>query len=127
VTPASKKQVVVRFILLGCAYLAAAGLALALFTVRGSSDAGPGQTVYQANPGPVKLILMGLAVACLVATASVLWRVVRRSPRIGVAGLVVGTLVAVVALLGMLTVGPFMLPLAALLVVVALPMDKLAG
>ena len=70
---------------------------------------------------------MGVAVACLVATASVLWRVVRRSPRIGVAGLVVGTLVAAVALLGMLTVGPFMLPLAALLVVVALPMDELAG
>ena len=126
-TAAGKRQVIVRFLLLGCAYLAAAGLAIALFAVRGSSDSGRGQTVYEANPGPVKMILIGLAVACAVATASVFWRVVHRSPKVGVAGLAVGALTGVVALLGMLTVGPFILPLAALLVVVALPMNTLAG
>jgi hypothetical protein len=127
VTAAGKKQVMVRLLLLGCAYLVAAGLAIALFVVHGSSAWGGGQTVYEANPGPVKMILIGSAVACAVATASVFWRVVHRSPKLGVAGLAVGALTGAVALLGMLTVGPFILPLAALLVVVALPMNTLAG
>ena len=126
-TAAAKKQVKVRCFLLGCAYLVSVGLAVALFTVGGSSAQGGGQTVYQADPGPVKMILSGLAVACAVATASVLWRVAHRSPRVGVAGLVAALPVGVMALLGMLTVGPFILPLAALLFVIALPMDTLAG
>jgi hypothetical protein len=127
VSAAAKKQVKLRFLLLSCAYLTSVGLVLALFTVGGSSAGGVRQTVYQADPGPVKMILGGLAVACAVATASVLWRVVHRSPRLGVAGLVAALPVGVMALLGMLTVGPFILPIAALLFVVALPMDTLAG
>ncbi|MGO9458419.1 MAG: hypothetical protein ACLP62_15460 [Acidimicrobiales bacterium] len=58
-------------------------------------------------------------------TASLVWRTIHRSPRPGVAGLAAAGGAGVVALLGALTVGPFIVPLAALLFVVALPMDRL--
>lgn len=80
-----------------------------------------GSTVYQANPESVTIVLGLLGVALLVATASVVWRIFRRSERVGVTGMIVAAVSGVVALLGMLTIGPFIAPLAVLLVVIALP------
>jgi|GEM_PF-1550567 len=80
-----------------------------------------GSTLEQVAPGAVRTILAGFAVALVLATGSVLWRVARRSERVGVTGLIVAGLVGVVSLLGMLTVGIFLAPFAALLTFLALP------
>jgi len=124
----------VHFAFLLGAYLAWAGLAWAMVAVAaGTSTAvisGTGRptvithsraTLYQSQPGTVRLILTGLAIAVLISTASVIWRIVRRSTRLGITGIVVAGLVGVAALLGVLTIGLFIVPLAAFLVVLALP------
>ncbi len=128
------KHVALRFALLVGAYLVWGATALILSHTNGSSSvigssvnghitqitrAGP--TVLQEDPGPVQVILLGLAGALLIATASVVWRVVRRSKKVGVTGMIVAGLVGAVALLGMLTIGMLIIPLAALLVALALP------
>jgi hypothetical protein len=82
------------------------------------------QSIYQTNPRPVAVILMLLAAAILVSTVSLIRRVSRNSPKISVPGVVVASAIGVVGVLGMLSIGPFILPLAALLLVVALPLDK---
>jgi len=128
------KQVALRFALLLGAYLAWGALALLLITTTGNSSvsgtsidghvtqvAQPATTIYQSDPRPVQAILVGLAGALLISTASVVWRVVRRSTRVGVTGMIVAGLAGVVAVLGMLTIGMFILPVAVLLVVLALP------
>jgi len=125
---------VLRFALLGCAYLAWGALALIMVSYHGGSSSSisvvnghvtrvvrRGVTVYQENPGPVRIVLLVLGGAVLVSTASISWRVVRHSQRVGVAGIIVGGVAGLVALLGMLTIGPFILPLASLLIVRALP------
>jgi hypothetical protein len=66
-------------------------------------------TLYKEQPGTVRTILIALAIALVISTASVVWRVVRRSERLGVTGLIVAGLVGAVA------------PLAAFLVLLALP------
>ena len=137
-TGPQRSQVVVRCLLLLASFVVVGVIALLLFTVRGNGEsavidsggrvvisAQAGQTVYQANPTPVSVILVGLLAACVVSGASLAFRIVRRSPAPGVAGLVAGGLVGVVAILGMLTVGPYILPLAALLVVNGLPLTRL--
>lgn len=112
-----ERQLLARFALLLTGYLTWAALGIVLVSFHPS--AGP--TVYQANPRPVALILGGLAGALLVATGSVVWRIARHSTRVGVAGMAVAILAAIVAVLGMLTVGPFIVPLVAVLAVLALP------
>lgn len=111
------KHVVFRLVLLLAGGLGWGALAFLLVAFRPSS----GSTVYQENPGPVEGILVGLAGALLVSTGSIAWRVARRSSRVGVAGMVVAVLAAMVALAGWLTVGLFIVPIAAVLFVVALP------
>jgi len=128
------RHVLLRFMLLVGAYLAWGVLAWMFVSVASGSStitsSGTGRptttttttsTLYQSQPGVVRLILVVLAVALVVATASVVWRVMRRSERLGVTGLVVAGLVGAFALLGMLTIGPFIAPLAALMVLLALP------
>jgi heme A synthase len=125
---------VARFALLLGAYLSWLGLAWAVVSFRAFSSttisSGTGRatvvtqsssTLYQNQPTTVRAILIGLAVVLVISTASVVWRVVRRSRRLGVSGMVVAALVGAVALLGILTIGLFIVPLAALLVVLALP------
>jgi glucan phosphoethanolaminetransferase (alkaline phosphatase superfamily) len=85
----------------------------------------PGSSVYQENPGPVTVILLLMLVAVTASTLSVLYRIVKRSPKLGVTGVVVAILVGIFCVLATLSVGPFVLPLAGLLVVLALPMSKL--
>ncbi len=114
-----------RVVLLVGSYLWLGALAVLCCVVSGSSVSGPARSIYDENPEPVTVLLAVLGAACLVVTASLLWRCTHRSPRPGVAGLVAAGGAGVVALLGVFTVGPFILPLAALLFVVALPMDRL--
>jgi len=119
---------------LGCAYAAWAALFLMMTVYHGGSFSSlsmvnghvtkvvqRGATIYQENPGPVRIILLLVAGAVLVSTASVLWRVIRHSSKIGVVGMVVGGMAAVMVVLGAFTIGPFFLPLAALLILLALP------
>lgn len=80
-----------------------------------------GTSVYRENPGPVEAILGGLAGALVVATASVAWRAARHSHRVGVTAMVVAGLAGLVALAGMLTVGLFIMPIAAVLFFLASP------
>lgn len=128
------RHVLLRFTLLVGAYLVWVALAwMFVFMSSGSStitSSGTGRptttittttTLYQSQPGLVRLILVVLAAALVASTASILWRVVRRSERLGVTGLVVACLVGAFALLGMLTIGPFIAPLAAIMVLLALP------
>jgi hypothetical protein len=131
---AARPQVRIRVVLLVAAYVVWGGVAALLCAVHGSSETSVGSgapepttglTIYQVNPGPVTVILLGTFVALVVATASVVWRVRHHSPKVGVAAVVAACAVGAVALLGALTVGPFLVPLAVLLVVAALPMDTL--
>lgn len=113
----SAKQVKVRCALLLAGYSAWGALAFLLGLFGGDS----GVTVYQANPRPVERILAGLAGALVVATASIAWRVARHSARVGVAGMTVAVLTAITALVGMLSVGLFIVPIAVVLFFLALP------
>ena len=128
------RHVLLRFALLSGAYLAWGALAWMMVSVDSGSStiisSGTGRqttviqsgtTLYQEQPGTVRAILGALAVALVIATASVVWRVARRSERLGVMGLIVAGLVGAFAVLGMLTIGMFVAPLAALLVLLALP------
>jgi Protein of unknown function (DUF2510) len=134
------RHALVRFVLLLGAYLVWGALAWMMVTVSVyssstvSSGTGrpivvpkSGTTLYQAQPGTVRTILFALAMALLISTASVLWRVVHRSTRLGVTGMVAAGLVGAMALLGMLTIGMFIVPLAAFLVVLALPIAPERG
>jgi len=134
------RGVALRFGLLVGAYATWGVLAWLAVTVRSYSttivSAGTGRpptvvttgsTLEQVDPGSVRIILTGLAVALVIATASVVWRVARRSERVGVTGLVVAGLAGVVALLGMLTIGIFLVPFAALLALLALPIAPTPG
>ncbi len=128
------RHVLLRFVLLFGAYLAWGALAWMMVSVAtGSStivSSGTGRpttvtqsstTLYQEQPGTVRVILIALAIALATSTASVVWRVVRRSERLGVTGLIVAGLVGAVAVLGAMTIGMFIAPLAAFLVLLALP------
>jgi hypothetical protein len=120
VTVRKPTTVALRFALLLTCYL---GLgALTYFLVAFRSRSAP--TVYRENPGPVQLILAILAGALLISTASVIWRVVRRSSRFGVAGMTAAALVALAAVAGMLSVGPFIVSIAAVLALLALPLPS---
>ena len=123
-----------RLALLLGAYLAWGILALAMVTLHTGSSTSvrlvdghvvqvtqSATTLYQAQPGVVRVLLLGTAAALLVSTASVVWRLVRRSTRLGVTGMIVGGLMGAVAVLGLLTIGMFIAPLAAFLVALALP------
>jgi hypothetical protein len=81
-------------------------------------------TLYKEQPGTVRNILIALAIALVISTASVVWRVVRRSERLGVTGLIVAGLVGAVALLGAMTIGMSIAPLAAFLVLPIAPARK---
>jgi hypothetical protein len=83
------------------------------------------RTLAALDPGPVRTILVGSLVCVLTATWSVAWRIARRSATLGVAGLVAGCVVGATALVAILTVGPLLVPLAAVLIVLALPMSRL--
>jgi len=138
--PPQKKQVVTRYFLLACSYLAF-GLAVGLmfwrhgytstssvYTTSGGASSvtytgQSGQSVFQVNRGPVTVILILLAGALLVSTLSLIRRIARRSNKIGVPGVVAASVVGAIGVLGLMTVGPFILPLAALLLILAIPMD----
>ena len=129
-----QKAVLLRVALLVASYVVGGGLVWLLFsaplesstaissgTGRATTVTQSSSTLYQSAPGTVHLLLGGLAAALVVATASVIWRIARRSTRLGVTAVIVGGLVGAVALLGILTIGMFVMPLAVLLVLAALP------
>lgn len=130
-----RRQIATRYRLLGAAYVVAALAVALLFWSRGgvwtaySSTEPDGRTVYSSvydnNPRVVLLLVSLVAISLLVATASLVYRIRRRCPKPGVAGVTVAGLLCIVALFGMLTVGPYLIPLAALLVLVAVPMDTM--
>jgi hypothetical protein len=128
------KQVLGRIGLLLGAYLCWVALALMLVVVRTGSSSSvhavdghvtrviqSDTTLYQVQPGTVRVLLLVTASALVISTASVVWRILRRSPRLGITAMVVGAIVGVGAVLGLLTIGPFIAPLAACLIVLALP------
>jgi hypothetical protein len=140
----AKSQAAVRLLLAACAFLVVAGVAELSFWRHGTTTVTfmhaitgggtyithtvkPNSSVYQDNPGPVTVILLLMLTETTVSSLSLVYRVVRHSPKIGVAGAVVAGLVGAICVLGMASVGLFILPLAGLLVMLALPMSKLAG
>jgi hypothetical protein len=123
----ASREVVIRWVLVAGVYVWAAAVAIALFTVSAyssstSTGATSSSTVYQQNPGPVTVISIVLAGVCVLATASLAWRVHRRSRRVGIVGMIAGCGVGLLALLGLMTIGIALVPLAALLVLIALPL-----
>lgn len=131
---ARRRQVALRVALLVAAYVYWGLLVLLWFVSHGGTgtvvgNGGPvlqnAQTLYEVNPGPVIAILGGTLVTLLVATGSLAWRVARRCARTGVSAMGAAVLVGVVSVLGILTVGPVLVPLGVLLVLVALPLNLL--
>jgi len=84
-------------------------------------------TIYQVNPVPVTVILLALLAVCVVGLFSLRYRVVRSSPKLGVTALVAAILTGLLALLGLMSVGIGILPLAVCLTIVALPLDRIGG
>jgi hypothetical protein len=137
--PTRKKQVNTRYLVLACSYLAF-GFAVGIMmwhrgyttttsvggTTGTTSTLQSNQSIYQTNPGPVTVILSLMAGALLVSTVSLIRRVARQSPKVDVPGLVAASVIGVVGVLGLLSVGPFILPLAVLLLILAIPMDSFA-
>ena len=120
------RQVVLRCALVLGAYLFWAGyLVFALTSTTTVASTGgpppPPETMYQQAPGITRAIFTLAAVALLIETASVLWRVARHSHRPGVTGMAVGGLGGAVAILGFMTIGIFIAPFVAICVVLALP------
>ncbi len=139
----AKRQVAIRLLLAVGTYLVVAMLAGLSFWRHGSTTVPvthaitggstyitylvePNSSVYQDNPGPVTVILLLLLVVAIVSTLSVVYRAVKHSPEVGVVGMVMACVVGAFCFVGMASVGMFLLPLAGLLVVLALPMSKLA-
>ncbi|MBW4079689.1 MAG: hypothetical protein HIU84_14545 [Acidobacteria bacterium] len=139
----AKRQVAIRLLLAVCTYLVVAILAGLSFWRHGSTTVPvthaitggstyitymvePNSSVYQDNPGPVTVILLLLLVVAIISTLSVVYRAVKHSPKVGIVGMVMASVVGAFCFVGMASVGMFLLPLAGLLVVLALPMSKLA-
>lgn len=125
------RQVVFRFTLLLGAYAFWLGYLIFATTFHWASDQNRGatstarrQTMYQSNPALSRAIVEVAALAFLVETASILWRGVRHSYRFGVTGMVVAGFGGVAAVLGMLTIGPFIAPFAVICLVLALPIGS---
>ena len=91
---------------------------------RGAASPARPQTMYQAEPGIARAIFVALAIAILIETVSIVWRVSRRSHRFGVTGMVVAGLTGVASVLGMLTIGPFVAPFAVVCLMLALPIGS---
>ena len=139
----AKRQVAIRLLLAVGTYLVVAMLAGLSFWRHGSTTVPvthaitggstyitylvePNSSIYQDNPGPVTVILLLLLVVAIVSTLSVVYRAVKHSPKVGIVGMVMACVVGAFCFVGMASVGMFLLPLAGLLVVLALPMSKLA-
>lgn len=130
-----RRQVALRVSLVAASYLVlAADVALVFWRRSGgfmayssaTSNAKPITTsIYDVNPGPVAVILSIMAVAVLVASWSVLHRIRRRSASLGLAGVAAAALVSLITVAGALSIGMFAAPLAALLIILALPMEAL--
>ena len=106
--------------------LIAAAFFVNSYQVSSTGTNGSGTTFYEENPGPA-IVLIALSTLCvLIATSSLLARVRARSSRYGTVGMVAAGVLGVAAILGLLSVGPFLVPLAALLIILALPMEEIA-
>ena len=124
-----QRQVAARFAILAVAYVSWFGLYIILVSYHwgDTSSGGPGvpttppTTMYQGSPGLARTLLVCVAVAFVIETASVLWRVARHSHRVGVTGLVVAIAGGAISLLGFMTIGIFIAPFAGLCTVLALP------
>lgn len=130
-----RRQISLRVSLLATSYLVlAADVALVFWRRSGgfmaySSTTSNGHpittSIYDVNPRPVGVILSIMAVAVIVASWSVLHRIRRRSASLGVAGVAAAALVSLITVAGALSIGMFAAPLAALLIILALPMETL--
>jgi hypothetical protein len=87
-------------------------------SVEGTSTQSPSATLVQVN-GPRVLAAVVLPLLAVVVVAMALrWRGEKERSGAGVLAWTVSTLVGVVSLLGILTIGPFVAPVAGLLVAV---------
>ena len=133
--PIRRKQVAVRISLLGCSYLVFV-LTLDLLLWRhgvtttysngsssGTYNGSITHSLYQVNPGPIITIIVVEILGLIVSTLSLWRRIVRGSSKIGVPAVVVASVLGVVGVAGMLSVGPYILVLSALMLMTALPID----
>lgn len=82
------------------------------------------RSIYQLNPIPVTFALSLIVVATMVSTSSLIWRIARPTVRLGITNLVFAVAVGIVAILSLLSIGPFVIPIAAFLIFLALPFDS---
>jgi hypothetical protein len=123
------RRVALRFALVVGAYVFWSGyLVFALRSKANLASTGspppPPQTMYQQDPGLTRAIFTLAAVALVIETASVVWRVLRHSHRPGTSGMVVAALGGAVAFLGFMTIGIFIAPFVAWCAVLALPIGS---
>ena len=84
-----------------------------------------GGGLLDQNGWPVAVLTVVLLGSCLLWWASLHRRVRQRSARLGIGALGAALLVLVVSFLGLLTIGPFILPVALVGIVAALPLEKM--
>ena len=114
------------------------GLVVAALVVRGSSSVEivtangrsslrtlPAPSLVEENRGAITVLVAVLLAAAIIATAALVLRAARRSPALSIAGTIAAGVVGTMAMLGILTVGPFLVPPAVLLVLIALPLDTM--
>jgi len=138
-TTRGRRQIVTRLLCLGAAVAWVGVLAVVFSTVTQSStevissNDGHGIVTRVVSSSPtlvaedgsaVLVILLLLLLLCAVAAASLLYRHRRGIDGIGIAGIIAAGLAGLLTLLGALSIGLFVAPLAMLLTVVALPLES---
>jgi hypothetical protein len=122
-TQRQRRQVTVRVGVL-CGAVATLPL-LALGAVVPGSSAGT--SLAQVDPAPVTVILAILSLLTATAGIALAVRVSRRSAAPSVPSVACAGLAGALCLLGLMSVGPFLVPTAIFLLVVALPLDAFAA
>ena len=129
-----QRSVAFRLLLAGVAILLWGALALLTVVVRtggGTSvtfvngryvtTALPAHTFGSPDPTAIRILLGGVAFLLFVGVSSLIWRITRRSYRVGITGLIAAGVAGVMVLGGAFTIGLAFVPFAFLLTALALP------
>ena len=138
-TQAQRRQLFVRAAEAFALVVYVVGLVVAALVARGSASVEvviangrsslrtlPASSLFEENRGAITVLVAILLAAAIIAIATLVVRAARRSPALSVIGIIAAGVVGTTALLGILTVGPFLVPPAVLAVLLALPLDTMA-
>jgi hypothetical protein len=96
----------------------------ALFVLRLAHHGNAHRPELRLATGNGRIVFVALVIVAATALASTAWRARRCPQRLGVTAMVVAGAAGLVAVLGMLSIGPVVAPVAVLMVLIALPLRE---